>query len=53
MRYIGSKKSVDCPEAGTRHKVSKADLKPSRTALKMKQRAEGLDEDDSGQLLSP
>jgi hypothetical protein len=53
MKYIGSKRSVDCPEAGTTHKVSKADLKVSRTALKMKQRAEGMAEDDSGELLSP
>lgn len=38
LEYIGRKPSVPCPVAGTSHAVKKADLKPSRAAIRLKAR---------------
>jgi len=39
VQYIGKKKHVQCPVSGTGHNVTLAELKPSRAAAKLKQRA--------------
>ncbi len=49
--YIGRAASKECPVMGTSHRVSKKDLKPSRNAIRMKQRAQGRI--TSSELISP
>ena len=49
--YIGRAASKECPVVGTSHRVSKKDLKPSRNAIRMKQRAQGRI--TSSELISP
>lgn len=54
VQYIGKSKSKDCPVAGTNHKVTVSELKPSRAAKKLKQRAAGLGDAYGGEtLISP
>lgn len=53
VQYIGKSKSTACPVAGTNHKVTVSELKPSRAAKKFKQRAAGLGDAYAGTLISP
>lgn len=53
VQYIGRAKSKECPVAGTQHTVTVAELKPSRMAKKMKQRAAGVGSIRAGEFVSP
>jgi hypothetical protein len=54
VEFIGRKSSRECPMAGTTHKVTVAELRESRVALKLKQRAQAVAGDGpTSQLVSP
>ena len=54
VEFIGRKSSRECPMAGTKHKVTVAELRESRVALKLKQRAQAVVGDGAkSQLVSP
>lgn len=51
--FIGRAAFKECPQQGTSHRVSRKDLKPSRNAMRLKQRAQGRTGDASSELVSP